>query len=250
MCKIKVMKDNNLTPQQIKKINFLLSLVKEHLNLSIKNSNPVAVIVPFSNLEKGGLSFAEAKHLLLFLNREINNEETDISILNGTLFSQDEEIIGDWLGSPANIYGVDIEDEKDSLILYVYNFNLFLEKVKSILKDKMGCEILTNIKSIDILEDKTEHKKVILYINKNYSNPIELNRGKYSEQIYNLAKDEEINYTKGLYSYFNSNKNNPLYKKYGFLPSVILKKEDNYIVPNIDISIIGQKKLTQLLNKS
>jgi len=244
------MTDIILTPQQIKKIDFLLSLIKEQFNLSLKNCNPVAIIVPFYSLEKGGLSFTESKHLLFFLNREINSEEANIDILNGTLYQQDEEVIGEWLGNPANINGVSVEDEKDSLVLYAYNFNLFLEKAKSILKNKMDCDILTNINSIDVLEDKTENKKVIIYVNENYSKPIELNRGKYYKQIYNLAKDREINYTKGLYSYFNSNKDNPLYKKYGFLPSVILKKEDNYIVPNIKINIISQKKINQILNKS
>ena len=63
-----------------------------------------------------------------------------------------------------------------------------------------------------------------------------------------LAKEKEVHYEKGFFDYFNSNENNPLYKKEGFEITQILQKDSDYITSNIKISLITQKKVTQQLN--
>ncbi len=115
-------------------------------------------------------------------------------------------------------------------------------------KDRLGVKNLSNdnqIESIDILEDPTERKAITLYINENYENPFVFARRKYFSALYELARDEEIKYNKGVFDYFNSNAENPLYKKYKFSRSAILKKDLDYIKTGIPVILRTQKFLSQ-----
>lgn len=103
------------------------------------------------------------------------------------------------------------------------------------------------IKNIDVLEDKTENKKITIYINTNYLEPKDFNRGKNWGLMYKLALNQEVLYNKVFFDYFNSNKKNPLYAKYNFKVTKILKEENNSILPNIEIKITTQNKVTRQL---
>jgi hypothetical protein len=67
--------------------------------------------------------------------------------------------------------------------------------------------------------------------------------------MYELAKTQEVSFEKGFYDYFNSNKLNPLYTN-GFKVSKILKEQDGYIVPNIEIKLTTQNKVTRQLKSA
>lgn len=104
---------------------------------------------------------------------------------------------------------------------------------------------------IEILEDKTETKKITLYINAVRNHPRYFNRREKSwVKLYELARDQRVPYHRGFFNYFNSNKNNPLYKREGFKPTKILNKEYDDIIPKIEIKLISQKKITQQLNSA
>ncbi|MFA5936656.1 MAG: hypothetical protein WC822_02125 [Candidatus Paceibacterota bacterium] len=129
--------------------------------------------------------------------------------------------------------------------------------LKEYLKDRLGVEYHDKNKSgdktiqkIEVLEDKTELKAIVMFINGNYDKPIEFNRRKYFGLFYTLARDQEISYKKGFFDYFNSNPENPLRKKHGFKKSNILKKEYDYIKPNIPIVIRTQKLISQTKSKT
>jgi hypothetical protein len=54
---------------------------------------------------------------------------------------------------------------------------------------------------------------------------------------------------KNVTSYFNCNSANPLYTpKGGFIYSSVLKDQDGYIVPNIEIQLITEGKVSRRLN--
>jgi len=106
------------------------------------------------------------------------------------------------------------------------------------------------ISRIDVLEDKTERKGITIYININYEKPETFSRKKNWGAMYELAKEKCIKYDKDILDYFNSNKKNPLYSRLGFKITKILKQESDEIVPNIEIKIITQNKITRSKLKS
>lgn len=111
--------------------------------------------------------------------------------------------------------------------------------------NKYKTEGKNEIENIEILKDETENKKITVYINIQYDDVKYFRRGKFWEKMYKLAEDQVIDYNKPFYDYFNSNGANPLYKKEGFEVTKIFKKEDNSIIPNIEIKIITQKAVSQ-----
>jgi hypothetical protein len=136
-------------------------------------------------------------------------------------------------------------------------FDFTYDFLKLYLKERLGAESrsITNknravIEKIEVLEDKTELKKITLYINGDYNNPAEFKREQYSILFYNLARDNEVPYERGFFNYFNSNRANPLYKKYGFTLSKIFKQDSVYIEPNIPITLKTQKFISQTKNKT
>lgn len=79
------------------------------------------------------VSFAEAKTLIRFLNIKIGTNEAYIDILNGT-FANYNNVIGTMVtGVFEELNGVDIDDEKDSLILWVNNWGIFKKNAESFL---------------------------------------------------------------------------------------------------------------------
>lgn len=127
--------------------------------------------------------------------------------------------------------------------------------IKTYLKDKLGVKsnTVTNgnlIEKIEILEDKNERGRISVYINGNYKDDtISFSRNKRWGKMYELAKSQEVPYEKSFYDYFNYQQTNPLYTK-GFNVSKILKEQDGYIVPNIEIKLITQNKITRLLKSA
>ena len=101
------------------------------------------------------------------------------------------------------------------------------------------------IKIIEILEDKTKLKKITVFINEKYDEGIDFNRRRYWGLLYELAERGQIENNKGFFDYFNSQPLNPLYSTYGYKKTQILKKDGDYIVANIKLKIITQKKASQ-----
>lgn len=104
------------------------------------------------------------------------------------------------------------------------------------------------IKKIEVLEDKSEQKRIIIYINGNYDKPREFSRGKNWGKMYKLAMMQELSYDKDFFDYFNYSTLNPLYTdRGGFSITKIVKVEDGSIVPNIEIKSTTQNKITRQL---
>jgi len=107
-----------------------------------------------------------------------------------------------------------------------------------------------SITQLDLLEDLNEIKRVTVYVNVEYRNPRSYARKGSWGKMYELAKEQRTSFEKSFFDYFNSNSNNPLYAKKEFKVTKILKQEDKIIIPNIKISLITQKKVTQRLNSA
>jgi hypothetical protein len=132
-----------------------------------------------------------------------------------------------------------------------YKIYLNLEKLQNEINKFQGNKKTTSkikaggyVKSIEILKSTGRIK---IYINKNYLNELDFIRKKYWGMLYDLAENQSVDYSKGFFDYFNSNSHNPLYAKHGFVLTKILKQENNDVVPNIEIRLITQKKITQQL---
>lgn len=125
--------------------------------------------------------------------------------------------------------------------------NAYLEYKYGIKDSKKS--INNQINKIEIIEDKTENKKVSFYINEDYSKLFEFSRNKTWTLLYNLAKDQEVDYEKQIFDYINSNKDNPLYSNYKFNITKILKMNGEYIEPNIPIVLKSQKTISTRRNK-
>lgn len=129
--------------------------------------------------------------------------------------------------------------------------------LKEYLEDRLGVKYSNksksdnkSIKKIEVLKDETERGRVRIYINGNYKDePMNLSRNNRWGLIYKLAKKEEVPFNKNLYDYFNYQQTNPLYTK-GFQVTKILKEEDGYIVPNIQIKLITKNKTTRQLKSA
>jgi len=107
------------------------------------------------------------------------------------------------------------------------------------------------ISKIDILVDKTEKKRIKVYINGDYNNPKDFSRNNSWGKMYELADVGFIDHNYPFYNYFNFGEDNPLYsKRCGFKITAIVKKEDNLIVPNIEIKLISKNKLSRLLKST
>ncbi len=237
------MKETGLTPKQEKKLNILLQIIQQQSNLFLKQE-PLLVKIPFETLKESSINKAEVRYFIHYLNENIGiikPETLWINILNGTIAKYGDEIVSQVDQEIDPLSGVSLEDEEDSFILNIYNWKLFYKKAESFL----GFKKESDIKQLEFLEDKNETKGITVYVNKEYGNPLKFNRGLYWKKIYELAKEAEVHYDKGFFDYFNSNQNNPLYGKGGFKLTQVLQKNGDYVVPNIKINLITQKKITQ-----
>lgn len=117
-------------------------------------------------------------------------------------------------------------------------------------KPKQKTAIGGVINKMEFLKDPEKRTRIKVYINENYSNELGFNRGNYWNKLYDLAENQIMDYEKAFFDYFNSNSKNPLYAKYSFTLTKILKVEDKRIVPNIEINLITQKKVTQRSNSA
>jgi len=104
------------------------------------------------------------------------------------------------------------------------------------------------IEKIEILEDKKEQGRIYVYINGDYDDPRDFSRGKRWSKLYELASGKDILFDKDVFDYFNYHPANPLYtEKGGFKVTSVLKEEDGYLVPNIEIILTTQNKITRQL---
>ena len=99
------------------------------------------------------------------------------------------------------------------------------------------------ISSIEFLVNSQRANKV--YINGYHSELLIFGEKKYWNKLYELANNRVIDFDKGFFDYFNSNKTNPLYKTHGYAITKILRKDKGMITPEIQIKIVTQKKVTQ-----
>lgn len=103
---------------------------------------------------------------------------------------------------------------------------------------------------IESIEIVSGDGRIKLYINKNYYNELDFGRKKIWGKLYDLAERQELKFNKGFFDYFNSNKKNPLYARNNFMVTKILKVKEGNIVPNVKLSLITRKKITQSLNRA
>jgi len=142
-----------------------------------------------------------------------------------------------------------------AVVLLPINFVKLVDKLKK--KESTSDEDVEHdllyVKKIEVLEDKTGNKRIVIFINTNYKKSIDLSRKKSWENLYKIATDETVFFnkkTKRFFDYVNFNKKNRLYAREGYSPTKILKVEDSCIVANIEIKIITSKQLTQLLKSA
>ena len=98
------------------------------------------------------------------------------------------------------------------------------------------------IKKMEILK---QNGWIIIYINGNYNNGLVFRCRKYWGLMIELATNQYVDFDKGFLDYFNSNTDNPLYIKYKFKKSKILKVNEEKIIPLFKLNFVTQKKITQ-----
>lgn len=194
--------------------------------------------IPLSDFEKSDFSYGEVESLTKIFNDIVGESITNI------------QIITTWSEGPINTR------KPIKFVYFTYNketisiVNSFLEFVV----DKKGTKTKkisgNQIIKIDILINNEGAGKIKIYINGNYSTMMGFSSGRYWGMMYNLAENQSVPYNKGFFDYFNSNLNNPIYLNYEFALTKILKKEGDYILPNIKIKLITQKQATQQLKSA
>src|SRR3989344_546598 len=101
-------------------------------------------------------------------------------------------------------------------------------------------------KKVNIIE-VDEYGKV--YINKDYNHFItprdSINENQYWEKIKEIAKGKDVIYEGGTVKYFNSNKNNPIYKKLGYEITKILERKGRNMKDTIKIENITNEKISR-----
>lgn len=189
--------------------------------------------IPISEFEKDSFSLEESISLVKKINEIIDNTITE--------FYSDTVWDGHMNNRTSKTY-VYLKN-KTNTIQAIESFLSGISKNKKINQSFKK----SDIKKIEILESAGRIK---VYINKNYSNELDFSRKKYWGKMYDLAENQYTNENVNFLGYFNFNKKNPLYAKYGFNLTKILKIEDHIIVPIIEISLIKQKKVTQIINSA
>ena len=137
------MNENKLTMEQEEQISNLLKVIIEQSKL-FPDLDPLLVKISFSKLQSLNISFPEAKDLIRYLNRKIGTNDSYIDILNGTIIKY-EGVIGTMVTEVfEELDGVDIDDDKDSLILWIRNLNI----IKNDIEEFFNVDILkSNLKS-------------------------------------------------------------------------------------------------------
>lgn len=111
-----------------------------------------------------------------------------------------------------------------------------------------------NIKKIYFVKPDDNHigKNYKVVVNDNYINSFEVSRHqKCWDFILNIIEGKELLIYKNKtdFDYFNSGKKNKLYTKTGYQPCQILKINNKYIIPNIELNYISSKKFQTNYNK-
>jgi len=106
------------------------------------------------------------------------------------------------------------------------------------------------VNSIKIIElQKRPGGGLYVYVNKNYSNPFPTNnvvgKNSYWRKIIDLAENKICEKDEEVIKYFNSRKENPLYKRLGYEKTKILEKSGDKMIPLIKIEIIKESKITR-----
>lgn len=135
-----------------------------------------------------------------------------------------------------------------------------LEIIERVIRQKIGAlkkfltqqsqtekELQKNtIQIIEIMEKN--NGRLEIFVNKNYRDkPIKPYDVRNSSGLWNnileIARNGYCNYDKDLIKYFNSNNNNPLYKKLGYNKTKILKDGINGTEAEIEIKIITSEQI-------
>lgn len=108
------------------------------------------------------------------------------------------------------------------------------------------------IQKLEVVEPKAGNKFKIV-VNHDYENPIHADKVKPSwDLLFRVAGENltEADGHKSSLDYLNTNKGCRLYTKTGYQLTKILKVENGYILPAIEIKIITEKAFQQRANKS
>lgn len=126
----------------------------------------------------------------------------------------------------------------------------FMQLITTLENNEPKNNSLLEIEKIELLEDETARKRITVYINTDYEKERSYKRGINWGLMYELAESKMVDYKKSFFDYFNSNETNPLYSKKEFKLTQVLKKQGEYIVPNIEIKIITQQAVSRRRNKA
>lgn len=126
-----------------------------------------------------------------------------------------------------------------------------IETLKSCLSSKIypskNEEDTNSIKIIEL--QKRPGGGLYVYVNKDYSNPFPTNNvarnNSYWKKIIDLAENKICDKDEEVIKYFNSRKNNPLYKTLGYEKTKILEKSGDKMISLIKIDIINESKITR-----
>jgi hypothetical protein len=126
----------------------------------------------------------------------------------------------------------------------------FMQLIATLENNESKNNSLLKIEKIELLADETARKKITVYINTDYKKERSYKRGINWSLMYELAESNMVDYKKSFFDYFNSNVTNPLYSKKEFKLTQVLKKQGEYIVPNIEIKIITSLTVSRRRNKA
>lgn len=114
-------------------------------------------------------------------------------------------------------------------------------------------KLVTNKKYIEELELLLDGKKITVFINKNYSNPVKINdsaRGNsYWNRLCELAQNRAVKGDNSIIKYFNYNKNNPIYSRGLYKTTDILRKNYELLEKTIPISVTTKTKINRSLGQ-
>ena len=80
------------------------------------------------------------------------------------------------------------------------------------------------VNKIECIKHQSNTGKLKVIVNENYqSPPLEVTLGNYWTKFYELAEKQRVANSKGFFDYFNSNLKNPIYSKFKYKQSQILK---------------------------
>lgn len=266
----------NLVPENLNRIQRILELFSNELELRETNRLLDFIKIPLNRFKKEGFGYddigialgwagEEIKDIPVPLNESIRAKLSKLKCYNSSGHLKSESFTElECMGLPLrkddflNPYSM-LRQEEIDLKNYLWFKQFDLDRVKNEIievlskitqKERLGEVRIQKdlpskfINSITCVRPKSGDKFLVI-INDNYQNTIKGDRAKPSwNLLFGIAEGKEKWYDTGYKNsldYFNSNKLNRLYTQTGYKITKILKIEGGLIVPNIKLGVISEK---------